>query len=121
MTVGKAFGAILVSFLFVTLTFGAAGQVRAQTSPEEAAKFVASLRTEVVTLLDETKIQAPAKRRTALRDLVRRGFNLELTSQFVLGKHWKRATPEQQARFQELFTEYLGTGLAAPVVRRTVR
>ena len=50
MTVGKAVDAILVSFLFLAMAFGAAGQVRAQTSPEQAAQFVAALGHEAVGL-----------------------------------------------------------------------
>ena len=47
------------------------------------------------------------KRKIALKNLIRRGFNLELTSQFVLGKHWNRASPAQRVEFQDLFTQYL--------------
>ncbi len=107
MTVGKAVDAILVSFLFLAMAFGAAGQVRAQTSPEQAAQFVAVLGHEAMSLQAATKAQPPEKRIAALRDLVRRVFNLELTSQFVLGKYWNQATAKQRAQFQDLFTEYL--------------
>ncbi len=106
MTVGKAFGAILLSLLFLALNLGAAAQAQEQTSPQEAAKFVEALGSEAGILLAEAKA-APEKRMAVLRGLVRRGFNLELTSQFVLGKFWKRATPEQRAQFLDLFTEYL--------------
>ena len=49
----------------------------------------------------------PETRIAVLRDLVRRGFNLQLTSQFVLGKFCHRATARQRSEFQDLFTEYL--------------
>ena len=107
MTMGKAFASIFVSSLFLAMTLGAAGPLGAQTSPQEAAEFVRTLGNEAGALQSATKAQAPAKRRAALRDLVRRGFNLELTSQFVLGKYWNRATAKQRAQFQDLFTEYL--------------
>ncbi len=111
MTVGKAFASICVSFLFLALALGAAGPLAAQTSPQtspqEAAEFVRALGNEAGALQSAAKAQAPAKRKAALRDLVRRGFNLELTSQFVLGKYWNRATAQQRAQFQDLFTEYL--------------
>ncbi len=107
MAVGKAFDSIFVSFLFLALTLGAAGPLGAQTSPQEAAEFVRTLGNEAGALQSAAKAQAPEKRKAALRDLVRRGFNLELTSQFVLGKYWNRATAQQRAEFQDLFTEYL--------------
>ena len=107
MKLRKAYGTVFVSFLFAALTVGGAGQLRAQTSPQEAAQFVQSLGSEAVILHKATRTKPAAKRLAALRDLVRKGFNLELTSQFVLGKHWNKATEKQRAQFQDLFTEYL--------------
>ncbi len=55
----NAVTAILLSLLILTLTFGASGQVWAQTSPQEAAKFVEELGNEAGTLLAAVKTQAP--------------------------------------------------------------
>ena len=107
MTEGKAFHAILGAFLLLAVSIGATGEIRAQTSPQEAAKFVQALGSEAALLQSAVRSEGPEKRRSVLRDLVRRGFNLELTSQFVLGKYWNRATARQRAEFQDLFTEYL--------------
>jgi phospholipid transport system substrate-binding protein len=117
MTEGKAFHAILGAFLLLTLSLGGIGQAAAQsapngTSPQEAAKFVQALGSEAVLLQSAIRFEPPEKRAAVLRDLVRRGFNLELTSQFVLGKFWHRATAAQRAEFQELFTEYLANSYA---------
>ncbi|MCH8038535.1 MAG: ABC transporter substrate-binding protein, partial [Proteobacteria bacterium] len=46
-------------------------------------------------------------RRAALRDLIRGGFDLDLTSRLVLGKFWGRATPKQRTAFKDLFAQYL--------------
>ncbi len=107
MTVGKAFASIFVWSLFLASTLGAVGALAAQTAPQEAAEFVRTLGNEARALQSAAKAQAPEQRKAALRDLVRRGFNLELTSQFVLGKYWNRATAKQRVQFQDLFTEYL--------------
>ncbi len=107
MTEGKVFHGILGAFLLLAVAIGASGQIQAQTSPQEAAKFVQALGGEAVLLQSAVRSEGPEGRITLLRELVRRGFNLELTSQFVLGKYWNRATAAQQAEFQELFTEYL--------------
>ena len=77
-----------------------------QTSPQEAARVVERLGNKAVTILSSGKAGVPAKR-AALRELIRGGFDLELTSRFVLGKTWGQASPEQRAEFQELLTEYL--------------
>lgn len=76
----------------------------AETTPLGAAQFVETLGNEAAALL--ASANGPARQK-ALKSLIRRGFNLELTSQFVLGQQWNRATPEQRAEFQDLFTEYL--------------
>ena len=107
MTEGKAFHAVLGAFLLLAVSFGNTSEIQAQTSPQEAAKFVQALGSEAVLLQSAVRSGEPEERITVLRDLVRRGFNLELTSQFVLGKFWNRATAQQRAEFQDLFTEYL--------------
>jgi len=108
MTEGKAFHAILGAFLLLTVSFGNTNEIQAQTSPQEAAKLVQTLASEAV-LLQQSAARSggPEDRVTLLWGLVRRGFNLQLTSQFVLGKYWNRASAQQRAEFQELFTEYL--------------
>jgi phospholipid transport system substrate-binding protein len=107
MTEGKAFHAVLGAFLLLAVSFGNTNEIQAQTSPQEAAKLVQNLGSEAVLLQSAARSGGPEDRVTLLRGLVRRGFNLELTSQFVLGKFWNRATAQQRAEFQELFTEYL--------------
>ena len=117
MTEGKSLRAILGAVLFLAASFGSASQIQAQTtsqeassqetSSQEAAKFVQTLGSEAVLLQSAARSGGPEDRVTLLRGLVRRGFNLELTSQFVLGKFWNRASAQQRAEFQELFTEYL--------------
>jgi len=107
MTEGKAFHAVLGAFLLLAVSFGNTNEIQAQTSPQEAAKFVQALGSEAVLLQAAVRSGEPEGRIAVLRDLVRRGFNLELTSQFVLGKYWHRASAQQRAEFQDLFTEYL--------------
>jgi phospholipid transport system substrate-binding protein len=89
------------------LFLGTTTLTRAQTPSEEAARFVQKLGNEAVGIVGTHRVLTSEKRQAALRDLIERGFNLRLTSQFVLGKYWQRATPEQRAEFQDLFTQYL--------------
>lgn len=107
MTIGKGFYTITGAILLLAFSLGDIDRARAQTSPEGAAKFVQALGSEAVLLQSSVRSAPPAKRAAVLRDLVRRGFNLKLTSQFVLGKFWHQATVDQRAEFQDLFTEYL--------------
>ncbi len=112
MTQNRTLAIILVSALtlgwailgWATLGWALGGAVRAaETDPTEtAATFIEALGVEV------QAIQATAPpRRAALRDLIRGGFDLDLTSQLVLGKFWGRATPKQRTAFKDLFAQYL--------------
>ena len=103
----KAFAFAAISAFALGLNIGTATESRAQSSSQEAARFVEGLGSQTAVLLVSSNIDRPEKRRAALRTLIRKSFNLELTSQFVLGKFWNRATLAQRADFQDLFTEYL--------------
>lgn len=120
MKTGKAVA--VVSALVLALGLGApsAGQTQApapahkpaqqitgQPASQAAAQFVERLGNEAVVLLAATREAVPEERRAALRALIQRGFELEVTSRFVLGKHWTRANARQRAEFRDLFTEYL--------------
>ncbi len=102
MTQSKTLTIILVSALTLGWALGGAARA-AETDPTEAAAaFIETLGVEVQV------IQATAPpRRAALRDLIRGGFDLDLTSQLVLGKFWGRATPKQRTAFKDLFAQYL--------------
>lgn len=107
MTRNRTLTIILVSALtlgWATLGWALGGAARAaETDPTEtAAAFIETLGVEV------QAIQATAPpRRAALRDLIRGGFDLDLTSRLVLGKFWGRATPKQRTAFKDLFAQYL--------------
>ena len=107
MTHFKAFAIVAISAIVLGLNLGITAESRAQSSPQEAARFVESLGSQAAVLLASGKVDGPGKRRSALRSLIRDSFDLEQTSQFVLGKFWNKATLEQRAEFQDLFTEYL--------------
>jgi phospholipid transport system substrate-binding protein len=107
MTHYKAIAFVAISAIVLGLNMGLATESRAQSSPQAAARFVEGLGSQAADLLASSKIDGPATRRAALRTLIRESFNLELTSQFVLGKFWNTATPAQRTEFQDLFTEYL--------------
>ena len=84
--------------------------------PQAAARLIQDLGQQTANLLASDDAKVPAKRRELLRKLVRKGFNLELTCQFVLGKYWNRASDAQRTEFMDLFTEYLLNSYARHLV-----
>ena len=116
MNIGKAFAPIVVSAIVLGASLGQAATANAQTSPQDAARFVEQLGSQAVVLLASNKSDKPEKRQDALRALIRESFDLDLTSQFVLGKFWGQATEQQRAEFKDLFTEYLVNNYARQLV-----
>ncbi|RMD64866.1 MAG: ABC transporter substrate-binding protein [Alphaproteobacteria bacterium] len=78
-----------------------------EASSEAAVNLVRNLSVQVAATLAETRERSPEIRQTRLHDLIRKGFDLDLTSQFVLGKYWHKANEAQRAEFKDLFAKYL--------------
>jgi phospholipid transport system substrate-binding protein len=72
-----------------------------------AAAVIQSLGAELLAIQAAAGDGATAARSAALEALIRRGFDLDLTSQLVLGKYWNRASQAQRRAFKELFAQYL--------------
>ncbi len=83
----------------------------AATAEEEAARFIARLGERALAILRRRDLDRAAKL-AALEALVEQATDLELLARLVLGRYWRRATPEQQARFVALFRQLLRRGLA---------
>ena len=95
----------------------APGMVRAAQGDRagQAADFIQSLGTELLAIQAGANDGvgqgvgdgATATRSAKLEVLIRRGFDLDRTSQLVLGKYWNRASPAHRQAFSELFAQYL--------------
>lgn len=93
--------AIGLAFLILT-TLAAAP--RAQVGADPRA-FISSLGARAIEVLGPS---VPAAQRQArFRDLFRNDFDVPGIGQFVLGRYWRTATPQQQEEFLRLFQEYV--------------
>ncbi len=95
--------------LVVAWVWTAPGMARAVSGERagQAAAFIQGLGTELLAIQAGTGEGAAATRSDRLEDLIRRGFDLDLTSQLVLGKYWNRASQAHRQAFKELFAQYL--------------
>jgi ABC-type transporter MlaC component len=59
---------------------------------------------------------SPDQRRQIIRDLVNRYADIGQVSEGLIGRFWARATPEDQAKFQGLFVDYMLSGLAGDML-----
>jgi phospholipid transport system substrate-binding protein len=99
--------------MIATLAGTAPGVARAAPDDRagQAAKSIQSLGTELLAIQagagDGSGDGAAAARSTKLEGLIRRGFDLDQTSQLVLGKYWNRASQAHRQAFKDLFAQYL--------------
>lgn len=77
-----------------------------KTSPEEAETFIKALGDQAVQLLSDKAVPM-TDREAKIRELLRKNFDLETIGRFVLAKYWRTASPDQQADYLSVFSEYV--------------
>jgi phospholipid transport system substrate-binding protein len=90
-------------------TLAVPGLLLAAASPravEGAADFIQDLAGRAIGILQsrDGKIEA---HEAQFRDLLSNGFDMPFIARFVLGKYWRKATPQERADYQALFTEFI--------------
>ena len=70
----------------------------------EARTFLASFGEQVIDVARD-KASPRKERESRIRDLLHEGFDLNVISRVVLGKHWRRITRDQRKIFIEVFTD----------------
>lgn len=103
--------AVVVPLLVASLLAGlpAVAPARADVSPAQvdaATKFIADLADHAIAILRRTD-GTLAQREADFRKILSESFDLKFIGRFVLGRHWRKATEEQRADYQSLFTEWL--------------
>ena len=99
-------------FALLALVCGAgllAGPPRAVAQVDPVA-FINQLGVQAIQVLGPSV--PPAARVQRFRELFASDFDLPRIGQFVLGRYWRVATPEQQAQFLGLLREYLAQAYA---------
>ncbi|HEY9199064.1 MAG TPA: ABC transporter substrate-binding protein [Gammaproteobacteria bacterium] len=97
----------VITALLLGLALNAAVAVAGNADPETLVRETSD-RMLVVLKEQNAVIKAEPQRLYALvADIVLPHFDFERMARWVLGKHWKRATPEQQQRFVDEFRTLL--------------
>jgi phospholipid transport system substrate-binding protein len=82
------------------------GPALASTSPQGAAQFIQWLGDQAISTLGSSN--SPLEQREeSVRELMRQGFDLQFIGRFVLGRHWRKVTPDQRTQYQQLFANYI--------------
>ena len=107
MTASRKLTVTVVAALMLGAAWAGTAGAAEGHSNEQAVAFIEALGDKVLAIRASTAADVAGLRQSALEDLVRDGFDLDLTSRLVLGKHWGRATAGQRAAFKDLFAPYL--------------
>jgi phospholipid transport system substrate-binding protein len=76
-----------------------------EAAAQDARAFVSTLGTEAIQVLGPSV--SAAQRLARFRELFRNDFDVPGIGQFVLGRYWRTATPQEQQDFLGLFQEYI--------------
>jgi len=95
--------------LATSTTLALPGPLLAAAPPmaiDGSATFIKTLAVQAINILQSSgsKIEA---REAQFRELLSAGFDMPFIARFVLGKHWRKSTPQQRADYQALFTEFI--------------
>jgi phospholipid transport system substrate-binding protein len=82
-----------------------------EADAQDARAFVATLGNQAIQVLGPSV--TPAQRVARFRQLFQNDFDVPGIGQFVLGRYWRTATPEEQQEFLRLFQEYIVQSYAA--------
>ncbi|MEX1108901.1 MAG: ABC transporter substrate-binding protein, partial [Dongiaceae bacterium] len=78
----------------------------AAAADEEAETFIRSLGDTAVNQLTAPDL-SNAERNERFRELLLSHFDVPQIGQYVLGRYWRSATPEEQSEYLGLFEDYL--------------
>ena len=90
------------AFCFALVLLVGAGAQAAQ----DPKQFIGGLGDEVIGILQNKQLDQAA-RADRFRTLFAGAFDLQTISQFVLGRHWREASPEQRTQWQEVLKDYV--------------
>lgn len=73
---------------------------------QEAATFIRQLADDTIGSLEKTEEGAIADP-DHIEGLLDRGFEVELISRYVIGRHWKKASKDQRVEYSSLFRDFV--------------
>lgn len=102
-------GAMTRRFLLsaiMVVWLGVGGIAVAAEQPGAASELIQRLGEQAAAAARDPDADLEA-RSERFRGLLREAFDLPFISRFVLGRHWRQATPEQRSEYLALFSEYV--------------
>lgn len=88
------------------LVLTGAGPGTAQATQVEPGAFVQALGEKTIDVIKEPE-SSPDQRKRHVRELLSEYFDLDTIGRFVLGRHWRAATPAQRRQYGTLFRAFI--------------
>ena len=88
------------------LVLTGAGPGTAQATQVEPGAFVLALGEKTIDVIKEPE-SSPDQRKRHVRELLSEYFDLDTIGRFVLGRHWRAATPAQRRQYGTLFRAFI--------------
>ena len=101
---GRRQGVALLALL--VFSFSSVG-LSASAADSDASEFIRDLGERAVEVLRDKEGSVFAEREAAFRNILVEGFHIRTISRFVLGRHWKTATAEQRAAYNDVFVDFI--------------
>ncbi len=83
-----------------------AGAGTAQAARVDPGAFVQALGDGAIAVIEEPG-SSPGRRKRQFRELLSETFDLDTIGRFVLGRHWRAATPAQRRQYVTLFRTFI--------------
>ncbi|MDA0341400.1 MAG: ABC transporter substrate-binding protein [Proteobacteria bacterium] len=100
----RAFFRIILTSLLLAGALSAPAS--AKSEGPRAETFINTLSTKAIALVSD-KVASSDTKRQGFAELLKQGFDMDWIGQFVLGRNWNIATPEQRVEYLQLFEEII--------------
>ena len=120
LSIGSHRWLVIVAACAVLVLTGA-GPGTAQAARVEPGAFVQALGDKTIDVIKEPE-SSPGQRKRHVRALLSEYFDLDTIGHFVLGRHWRAATPAQQRQYVTLFRTFVleSYALRLEIFRETI-
>jgi phospholipid transport system substrate-binding protein len=95
---------LLIAAGLVLFGWTAAPAAQASTDP---TSFIEEVSSQAITQMEPAATETDQQRAAKLKPLLEKYFDMPAIAKYMLGSYWRKATPEEQADFTSVLTDFL--------------
>jgi phospholipid transport system substrate-binding protein len=95
---------LLIAAGLVLFGWTAAPAAQASTDP---TSFIEEVSSQAITKMEPAATETDQQRADKLKPLLEKYFDMPAIAKYMLGSYWRKATPEEQADFTSVLTDFL--------------